>query len=80
MGVPPFMIAGALNTVVAQRLARKICQKCKTEDTEVTQAQLKDIGFNITETETVTVYKGKVAQIVKKQVIKEDKVFMKYWK
>ena len=59
MGVPPFMIAGALNTVVAQRLARKICQKCKTEDTEVTQAQLKDIGFNITETETVTVYKGK---------------------
>ena len=58
MGVPPFMIAGALNTIVAQRLARKICQKCKVEDTEVTPTQLKEIGFNITETETVKVFKG----------------------
>ena len=58
MGVPNFMIAGALNTIVAQRLARKICQDCKVEDTSVTPAQLKDIGFSVTEIETVKIYKG----------------------
>ncbi len=30
MGLPPFMIAPALNTVVAQRLVRKVCPKCVT--------------------------------------------------
>lgn len=30
MGLKPFMIAPALNTVVAQRLVRKICDKCAT--------------------------------------------------
>jgi type IV pilus assembly protein PilB len=30
MGLPPFMIAPALNTVVAQRLVRRVCPKCST--------------------------------------------------
>ena len=59
MGVPNFMIAGALNTIVAQRLARKICQSCKQEDTSITKEQLKDIGFSLTEVETLKIYKGK---------------------
>ena len=58
MGVPNFMIAGALNTVVAQRLARKICSNCKVEDSTITQSQLKDVGFGLTEIETLKVYKG----------------------
>ena len=58
MGVPNFMIAGALNTVVAQRLARKICSNCKIEDSTITQSQLKDVGFGLTEIETLKVYKG----------------------
>ncbi len=29
MGVEPFLISSALNTIVAQRLVRKICQSCK---------------------------------------------------
>ncbi|MFA6305684.1 MAG: GspE/PulE family protein [Candidatus Gracilibacteria bacterium] len=32
MGLAPFMIAPALNTVVAQRLVRKVCPKCSTLD------------------------------------------------
>lgn len=32
MGVEPFMINSALVCVVAQRLVRKVCQHCKTED------------------------------------------------
>ena len=59
MGVPNFMIAGALNTVVAQRLARKICDSCKGEDTSVSKDQLKDVGFGLTEIETLKLYKGK---------------------
>ncbi|HET6989707.1 MAG TPA: ATPase, T2SS/T4P/T4SS family, partial [Bacteroidia bacterium] len=31
MGVPPFLIAGTLNTSVAQRLLRLLCQHCKQE-------------------------------------------------
>lgn len=31
MGVKPFLLAPALNCVIAQRLARKLCQKCKKE-------------------------------------------------
>jgi len=58
MGVPSFMIAGALNTIVAQRLARKICPKCKVEDTSITKDQLKEIGFDVTEVETLKIFKG----------------------
>lgn len=31
MGIEPFLITSALHTVVAQRLARKVCQECKHE-------------------------------------------------
>lgn len=31
MGIPPFLIAGTLNTSVAQRLIRKLCVHCKQE-------------------------------------------------
>ncbi len=30
MGLPPFMVAPSLHTVVAQRLVRKVCPKCST--------------------------------------------------
>jgi general secretion pathway protein E/type IV pilus assembly protein PilB len=32
MGVPPFLIAGTLNTSVAQRLVRLLCPHCSTEE------------------------------------------------
>jgi type IV pilus assembly protein PilB len=31
IGVEPYLISAALNAILAQRLVRKICQKCKTE-------------------------------------------------
>ena len=58
MGVPAFMIAGALNTVVAQRLARKICPTCKSIDQTIKPKQLEEIGFNKEEANTVKIYKG----------------------
>lgn len=33
MGVPVYMIASALNGIIAQRLVRKICEHCKTQYT-----------------------------------------------
>ncbi|VAW64957.1 Type IV fimbrial assembly, ATPase PilB [hydrothermal vent metagenome] len=32
MGVPPFNIASAVNLIIAQRLARRLCENCKTEE------------------------------------------------
>jgi len=32
MGVPPFNIASAVNLIIAQRLARRLCEHCKTTD------------------------------------------------
>ena len=35
MGVKPFLLAPALNALVGQRLVRKLCEYCKTEDKEI---------------------------------------------
>ena len=31
MGLKPYIIASALDTIIAQRLVRKLCSHCKTE-------------------------------------------------
>ncbi|MFA6604780.1 MAG: GspE/PulE family protein [Patescibacteria group bacterium] len=40
MGVQPFLLAPALNAVIGQRLARKLCSHCKIEDTQVDNATM----------------------------------------
>ncbi len=45
MGVPPFLIASTLKVSVAQRLVRKLCEKCKQED--VLSAEILPEGFNV---------------------------------
>jgi type IV pilus assembly protein PilB len=42
MGLPPFMVAPALNTIIAQRLVRRVCDHCKVLKT-IPSAMLKDI-------------------------------------
>jgi type II secretory ATPase GspE/PulE/Tfp pilus assembly ATPase PilB-like protein len=32
MGVKPFLLAPSLNAIMGQRLIRRVCEKCKTED------------------------------------------------
>lgn len=44
MGVPPFNIASAVNLIIAQRLARRLCEHCKTEDNIPEKALLEE-GF-----------------------------------
>ncbi len=44
MGVEPFLVTSALDCVVAQRLARKLCDKCK-EPYQPTEAELIEAGW-----------------------------------
>src|SRR4028118_1202045 len=46
MGVEPFLVASALDCVVAQRLARKLCEKCK-EPYQATMAELQTAGWDM---------------------------------
>lgn len=45
MGVEPFLVASAVDCVLAQRLARTLCSDCKIEYTPERQALI-DAGFN----------------------------------
>jgi type IV pilus assembly protein PilB len=44
MGIEPFLVGSALDCVLAQRLARKLCAKCK-EAYRPTPKQMLDVGF-----------------------------------
>jgi type IV pilus assembly protein PilB len=46
MGVEPFLVASALDCIVAQRLARRLCDKCK-ERYEPTTAELRTAGWDL---------------------------------
>jgi type IV pilus assembly protein PilB len=57
MGVEPFLVTASLNLVLAQRLARKICNDCKVEVKMEPQALL-DVGFKQSELPNVRTFKG----------------------
>ncbi|MDD4976590.1 MAG: ATPase, T2SS/T4P/T4SS family [Bacteriovorax sp.] len=59
MGIEPFLVAAALNVVVAQRLCRRICKDCKDVEASITQEILVSSGFSPTSASKITVYKGK---------------------
>jgi len=59
MGVPNFMIASALSVVVAQRLARKNCQKCLEDDPRATPEELLKMGFAQSELSSFSAKRGK---------------------
>ncbi len=57
MGVPPYNIAGSILLIIAQRLARKLCPACKTED-KVPAAELLREGFSQADIDAgITIYK-----------------------
>ncbi|MEK7387200.1 MAG: ATPase, T2SS/T4P/T4SS family [candidate division NC10 bacterium] len=58
MGVPPFLVSSSLRLVVAQRLARKVCQQCR-EPYEADEESLIQYGHAPLGLERCTLYKGK---------------------
>ncbi|MFH0926309.1 MAG: type IV-A pilus assembly ATPase PilB [bacterium] len=57
MGVEAFLVASAVVLILAQRLARKICDQCK-EEVEVPKEALLKLGFLSQEIKDLKVYKG----------------------
>jgi len=57
MGIEPFLVASSMNLILAQRLARRICAKCKTERGKTTPEILIELGLDA-DSEPFTVYGG----------------------
>lgn len=60
MGIQPFLVSSSLNLIVAQRLVRKICPRCKQEDNGDLEGVelLGQLGLVPEETEGMTTYHG----------------------
>jgi type IV pilus assembly protein PilB len=57
MGIQPFMICATVEAILAQRLVRRVCTKCR-EETKVSVAMLTDLGMRREDIEGKKFYKG----------------------
>ncbi|MET0093860.1 MAG: type IV-A pilus assembly ATPase PilB, partial [Sedimenticola sp.] len=55
--VPPFNIASSVLLIMAQRLARRLCEHCKAPDDLPREALLEE-GFKESEVSSISVYKA----------------------
>jgi len=58
MGVKPFLVASSIQAIMAQRLIRVICKKCKVVDENPNPHHLKLLGITPEELKKHPVYKG----------------------
>lgn len=56
MGIEPFLIAYAINLIVAQRLIRKLCNNCKKKVINFDEDLMNAAGLNIAEWRNYTIY------------------------
>ena len=57
MGIEPFLVTGAINIVVAQRLCRRICLECKIE-AKASVNELIACGFAPSSAQRIKIYQG----------------------
>ena len=57
MGIAPFNLATAVNLIIAQRLARRLCENCKVED-DIPKEALLDAGFKEDTLNDLVIYKA----------------------
>jgi len=57
MGIEPFLIAYAINLVVAQRLIRRLCPHCKQPISDAEKQNAIALGFDEKELKEITLYK-----------------------
>jgi type IV pilus assembly protein PilB len=57
MGIEPFLVATSVNLIQAQRLIRRVCKDCKTEQQAPVEALI-EVGFNPDEARTIKTFKG----------------------
>lgn len=58
MGIEPFLIAYAINLIVAQRLIRKLCNNCKKKVVNFDEDLMQAAGLNIAEWRNYTIYQA----------------------
>jgi type IV pilus assembly protein PilB len=58
MGIEPFLIAYAINIIVAQRLIRKLCDFCKKRVLEIDEAVAKRAGIDLEEWKNYEIYEA----------------------
>jgi len=58
MGIEPFLIAYAINVIVAQRLVRKLCNYCKKKVANFDEAAMKSAGLDIAQWRNHDIYKA----------------------
>lgn len=58
MGIEPFLLAYSINIILAQRLLRRLCTRCKAPVAEVDRDGLQKIGFPPEEVEKTTFYRA----------------------
>lgn len=57
MGVPSYNIASSITLIVAQRLARRLCEHCKVPLEDITAANLIELGFTESQAKDAKIYK-----------------------
>lgn len=57
MGVPAYNIASSVSLIIAQRLARRLCSKCKEPETDLPEVELLKEGFTEDQINTMTLFK-----------------------
>jgi type IV pilus assembly protein PilB len=57
MGVPSYNVASSVSIIIAQRLARRLCNQCKEEE-HLTEQQLAEQGFPADKLPDITLYKA----------------------
>ncbi len=58
MGIPTFNIASSVTLIIAQRLARKLCDQCKVVRDDFTPQGLLELGFTQADLADIKLYKG----------------------
>ncbi|MFH1226513.1 MAG: ATPase, T2SS/T4P/T4SS family [Planctomycetota bacterium] len=58
LGIEPYLITATLEAIIAQRLVRKICTKCK-EEMDPTEEMLRELGLSREEVEGKKFYSGR---------------------
>lgn len=58
LGIPSFNIANSVSLLVAQRLARRLCDHCKIIRKDLPAGSLVELGFNTEELDSIKLYKA----------------------
>ena len=56
IGLPPYMLSSSITMVLSQRLARRLCQKCKVFVKNIDPEELENMGFLKDEIPDLTIY------------------------